>query len=164
MEHRVPTKDEAAYQTDRNWGRWGKDDQMGAVNLVTPEKRLAAARLVRRPRRLRPAVCSPRARTNNPTPAQHFMKRMPAVKPAAAPPTTTVSPITARPPRISMRCARDSNGMWNGRNPDEVITFDGAQWGSVEHWKEGIITVVCSWTPHRESPLSPWTSPSTAGN
>jgi len=21
-----------------NWGRWGKDDQRGAMNLVTPEK------------------------------------------------------------------------------------------------------------------------------
>ena len=29
-----------------NWGRWGADDQMGAVNLITPQKRAAAARLV----------------------------------------------------------------------------------------------------------------------
>lgn len=30
-----------------NWGRWGKADQMGAVNLITPAKRQEAARLVR---------------------------------------------------------------------------------------------------------------------
>lgn len=30
-----------------NWGRWGKDDELGTLNLITPEKRLAAARLVR---------------------------------------------------------------------------------------------------------------------
>jgi kynurenine formamidase len=30
-----------------NWGRWGKDDQHGAANLVTPEKRKQAAALVR---------------------------------------------------------------------------------------------------------------------
>jgi kynurenine formamidase len=30
-----------------NWGRWGKDDQMGAVNLITPAKRKQAAALVR---------------------------------------------------------------------------------------------------------------------
>ncbi len=29
-----------------NWGRWGEDDQLGAINLITPETRLAAARLV----------------------------------------------------------------------------------------------------------------------
>ena len=30
-----------------NWGRWGKDDQRGTLNLITPEKRKAAIRLVR---------------------------------------------------------------------------------------------------------------------
>jgi kynurenine formamidase len=30
-----------------NWGRWGKDDRLGAVNLITPEKRKAAAKLVK---------------------------------------------------------------------------------------------------------------------
>jgi kynurenine formamidase len=30
-----------------NWGRWGKDDQLGALNLITPEKRRQAAALVR---------------------------------------------------------------------------------------------------------------------
>jgi kynurenine formamidase len=29
-----------------NWGRWGADDQLGTLNLITPEKRAAAARLV----------------------------------------------------------------------------------------------------------------------
>jgi kynurenine formamidase len=30
-----------------NWGRWGKDDQIGALNLITPEKRKQAASLVK---------------------------------------------------------------------------------------------------------------------
>ena len=30
-----------------NWGRWGPDDELGALNLITPEKRQAAAALVR---------------------------------------------------------------------------------------------------------------------
>ena len=29
-----------------NWGRWGEDDQAGTLNLITPEKRTAAAGLV----------------------------------------------------------------------------------------------------------------------
>lgn len=29
-----------------NWGRWGKTDQMGTVNLITPAKRKRAAALV----------------------------------------------------------------------------------------------------------------------
>src|SRR6201986_5503692 len=30
-----------------NWGRWGKDDEIGALNLITPEKRKQAAALVK---------------------------------------------------------------------------------------------------------------------
>src|SRR6476659_10128278 len=30
-----------------NWGRWGKDDELGTLNLITPEKRKAAAAQVR---------------------------------------------------------------------------------------------------------------------
>ena len=30
-----------------NWGRWGKQDQLGAINLITPAKRKQAATLVR---------------------------------------------------------------------------------------------------------------------
>jgi kynurenine formamidase len=29
-----------------NWGRWGKDDQLGTLNLITPERRREAASLV----------------------------------------------------------------------------------------------------------------------
>src|SRR6516225_11558441 len=30
-----------------NWGRWGKNDQLGTLNLITPERKREAARLVR---------------------------------------------------------------------------------------------------------------------
>ena len=29
-----------------NWGRWGEDDERGALNLITPAKKIAAAKLV----------------------------------------------------------------------------------------------------------------------
>ena len=31
-----------------NWGRWGKEDQLGTLNLITPEKRVQAAQLVKK--------------------------------------------------------------------------------------------------------------------
>ena len=34
------------FETLSNWGRWGTDDQMGTVNHITPEIRIAAAGLV----------------------------------------------------------------------------------------------------------------------
>src|SRR2546426_2247272 len=36
------------WQTElSNWGRWGKDDEIGALNLITPSKRKQAAALVK---------------------------------------------------------------------------------------------------------------------
>ncbi|WP_326837309.1 cyclase family protein [Amycolatopsis rhabdoformis] len=51
-----------------NWGRWGSDDEAGALNLVTPDVTLKAARLVRTGRTLGlaqplgPSTASPRHR------------------------------------------------------------------------------------------------------
>ena len=48
-ERPAPTRDEIlSHLRDRsNWNRWGEDDQRGAINLITEEKRVEAARLVR---------------------------------------------------------------------------------------------------------------------
>jgi hypothetical protein len=44
----LPSKAEVkTYIEDlKNWGRWGPDDQLGTLNLIAPEHRTAAARLV----------------------------------------------------------------------------------------------------------------------
>ena len=38
---------DALFQQVKNWGRWGADDQLGSVNLVTPAKRKQAVALVK---------------------------------------------------------------------------------------------------------------------
>ncbi len=38
---------ERALSALSNWGRWGPDDQLGTVNFITPQTRLAAASLIR---------------------------------------------------------------------------------------------------------------------
>lgn len=38
---------EAWMTTDSNWGKWGKDDQLGSLNYITPAKRQQAAALVK---------------------------------------------------------------------------------------------------------------------
>jgi hypothetical protein len=46
----VPAPPEATVReylkTLSNWGRWGSEDELGTINLITPAKRRAAARLV----------------------------------------------------------------------------------------------------------------------
>ena len=39
---------DAMFQEINNWGRWGADDELGTMNLITPEKTIEAAALVRR--------------------------------------------------------------------------------------------------------------------
>ena len=160
MERRVPTKEQvlAYLQEDRNWGRWGQDDQMGAVNMVTPEKRAAAARLVKSGRAISLSREFPKnPAPNNPTPAIHYMKRN--IRENGGGSATDYYGIsyhgTATTHLDALCHVWDANGMWNGRDPEEAITFDGAKWGSIDHWKDGIITrgVLLDVPKHRGEPF-----------
>jgi kynurenine formamidase len=44
----VPSEQEVLgyFEKLSNWGRWGADDELGTINLITPEKRLTAAKLI----------------------------------------------------------------------------------------------------------------------
>lgn len=57
-----------------NWGRWGPDDQLGALNYITPQKRVAAASLIRDGQVVSISLPLPvMPGPDNPRPAQHFM-------------------------------------------------------------------------------------------
>ena len=45
----IPTETEVIGYMDSlsNWGRWGQDDELSTLNLITPEKRTQAAALVK---------------------------------------------------------------------------------------------------------------------
>jgi kynurenine formamidase len=59
-----------------NWGRWGKDDQRGALNYITNEKRAAAARLVQTGETISLSLpLATRPASDNPTPVTHLMIR-----------------------------------------------------------------------------------------
>lgn len=46
--HKMTKEDVDRLMTElSNWGRWGKDDQLGTLNLITPQKRKQAAALVK---------------------------------------------------------------------------------------------------------------------
>jgi hypothetical protein len=46
--HKMTKADIDRWMTElSNWGRWGKDDQLGTLNLITPAKRREAAALVK---------------------------------------------------------------------------------------------------------------------
>ena len=83
----MPTEQEVRswIREHRNCGRWGKDEQRRVMNLVTPAKRVAAARLVKTGRSVllsRPFPKDPGI--NNARPAQHYMQVIPRGKGAFA--------------------------------------------------------------------------------
>src|SRR4051794_16799045 len=65
---------ERIYESVKNWGRWGPDDELGTLNFITPERVRAAAGLVRSGRRVSMEIpINTVAGPDNPNPAIHFL-------------------------------------------------------------------------------------------
>jgi len=64
------------FESVKNWGRWGADDQLGTMNYITPEHVRAAAGLVRSGRRVSMEIpINTVAGPDNPNPAIHFVSQ-----------------------------------------------------------------------------------------
>jgi kynurenine formamidase len=115
----------------RNWGRWGQDDDKGAVNLITPAKRAAAARLVRSGRIV------PLSRVFSPP--QHYV-RTNAERGSFVDyygfeyHGVTITHVDA------LSHMWDRNGMWNGRDPAKELDSFGAKFGAITAFGDGIVT------------------------
>jgi kynurenine formamidase len=136
----APSPDEVrSYIRDRNnWGRWGADDQRGAINLITSEKRVEAAALVRSGRSVSLSRDVPtRPGPGNPMPAQHWMRTIPG---AAIDYYGFVFHGYQMTHLDALCHVWDDAGMWNGRDPAVEVTSNGARFGAVHHWREGITT------------------------
>lgn len=120
-----------------NWGRWGKDDQRGALNLITPAKRKQAAALVREGISVSLAHEFSNAKgVDNTRPLEYTM--------------TLIEPVAMEELRIfyhgltyahmdAMCHARYKGKAYNGFDAS-LATESGCAKGGVEHLKEGILT------------------------
>ena len=75
-QYQIPTTEslDALYESLKNWGRWGADDQRGALNFLTDARRVAAAGLVRSGESVSLAHdLGTEPSPENPHPAQHHM-------------------------------------------------------------------------------------------
>jgi kynurenine formamidase len=131
-----------AWQTElSNWGRWGKDDELGTLNLITPDKRRAALALVKEGV---PVSLSANASTEQavdvPCPAEWAM---------------TSSTQTGATDRVAFPCIHGAASthidslahtffagkMWNGYDASALVTLQkGAEKNSVMPMKGGIVT------------------------
>jgi kynurenine formamidase len=126
----------------RNWGRWGADDQRGAVNLVTPQHTREAAGSVRsgevislsRPYPKHPGPANPR-------PADHYVMRETRGDGGMASDFYGVNYHGLACTHMdALSHAWGADGMWNGRQPDDVVHPSGVRWGGIEQWGSGIVT------------------------
>jgi kynurenine formamidase len=69
-----PERMQQIFDQVKNWGRWGKEDQRGALNFITPEKCARAAALIEDGESLSLALDLPvQPAVDNPHPALHMM-------------------------------------------------------------------------------------------
>lgn len=148
---RLPTQADVDewYTTRRNWGRWGADDQKGAINLITPEKRVAATGLVRDGRTVSVSRVF--------EPAQQFIRKSGREGSNAGAVVDYYGFIYhgGVVTHIDALCHMwDDDGMWGGRDAAVEIDTQGAHWGDITAWSDGIITkgVLLDVTRHRGVP------------
>ena len=141
---RVPSKAElqSYVREHRNWGRWGDDPEAGAVNLITAEKRIAAARLVKSGRTVslsRPWPVTPTA--ENPDPASLYVMFHGTRSQGGAGDYLGVAYHGHSVTHVdSLAHNWDRDGLWEGHDPWETIVPSGVKHGSVDAWKDGIVT------------------------
>jgi kynurenine formamidase len=119
-----------------NWGRWGKDDQIGALNLITPAKRRQAAELVKdgvsvslsRDADTEKAI-------DNPDPFEHRMIEMGADRIAIIPHGVAHTHLD------SLAHWHDKGVFYNGYRPDaDSVMKHGHARNSILNLKNGVFT------------------------
>jgi kynurenine formamidase len=143
---RVSAQDFAALFAElRNWGRWGPEDERGTLHLLTPERVLAATRLVHEGHAvtLSLPVNTHRA-IDNPVPADHHMTLVGVADPAT-------EPLHFNKDYIGLDYHNDGHthidalshvayegSLYNGR-PEDEVTEGGARVDSIEVLRDGLV-------------------------
>ena len=137
---------EQIFESVKNWGRWGPDDELGTLNYVTPEKVREAAALVRSGRRVSMAIpINKVAGPDNPMPARLFMVQghdvpvdesgvrfgLDWLGMAAHGDTHT---------HVDALCHISYNGLtYNGRAAADVLRSNGATAQDIAAYHEGVV-------------------------
>ena len=129
----------AFHDTLSNWGRWGAEDQLGTLNLITPEVTAAAAATVRSGRRVscaRPLDTRPSA--DNPTPVAHHMTGTATEGMGAD--YFAISPHGFATSHIDALCHIFHEGKLYNGYPAETVTAHGATQLGIHQLHDGIVT------------------------
>jgi len=142
--HTVSKADVERWMTElSNWGRWGKEDQIGTVNLITAAKRKQAASLVKEGITVSLArLIDTKTAPDNGNPFQHTMQNTGANPLARSFSMDTFSVLYHGYGHTHMDalCHMFYQGkMYNGFSQNEV-TKAGAQKLGVQNFQDGIVS------------------------
>ena len=122
-----------------NWGRWGPDDQRGALNFITPEVTAAAASTVRSGRTVscaRPLPTQPAI--DNPNPVAHHM--IGTATEGYGGDYFAIAPHGYATSHLDALCHIFNDGKIYNGYPVETVTAHGATKLGVHHLKSGIVS------------------------
>jgi Putative cyclase len=141
---RALTEEEAlALMTEcSNAGRWGIDDEIGTLNLITAEKRLEAARLVTEGRVVSLGRdLSPERTSTNTDPPLHRMHMPSFSDPIGVLDSVLLTTHGLDPTHLdALGHVNFEGAMYNGRRAPDVVRPDGLAFASVFAMREGIVT------------------------
>jgi kynurenine formamidase len=129
----------AFHRTLSNWGRWGPEDELGTLNLVTSEGAVAAVATVRSGRAVSCArPLDTRAASDNPVPAAHVM--LGTHVDGMGSDSLAVAPHGFATTHVDALCHVSYEGrLYNGYD-SATVTSDGAARLGVHHLRSGIFT------------------------
>ena len=131
----------ALFDRCSNRGRWGPDDELGTLNLITPEKRLAALAGVRAGRCVsigRDLVTH--GSRHSPPSAVHLMTYG-GHQPTGAQDALLLVPHGFEVTHMdALAHAYFEGGVYNGRSATDAVPRDGIAFGSIHAARDGIVT------------------------
>lgn len=133
---------QALFDKLSNWGRWGPDDQLGTLNLITPRKRVQAADLVTEGISVSCALpLNTRGGPDNPNPVVHLMTAAGDVEPAwGSGDYFAIAPHGIAHTHLDALCHIFYRGKMYNDRPAALVTSRGAAFNSIESGKDGIVS------------------------
>jgi kynurenine formamidase len=129
----------AFHQSLSNWGRWGADDQLGLLNLITPEVTAAAATTVTSGRSVSCArPLNTVAAADNPSPVAHHMTGTATEGWGAD--YFALAPHGFATSHLDALCHVFHEGKIYNGYPIDTVTAHGATRLGIHHLQEGIVT------------------------
>jgi kynurenine formamidase len=132
---------DALFDKVNNSGRWGDDDELGTLNYLTPEKRIAAAGLVREGRAMSIARDLDKVQSaNNPQPVRHTMCYQSHYPVGCLDAIVLDTHGFAITHLDAIAHVYRGNDVYNNRKAEEVALPSGLTFGDILAQKDGMFT------------------------